>query len=155
MPSDIEHHYAELRKKHDLPDFAVLDKEFEISTIEKPAFLLRAIQRKMSARLDDLTQFLETLIQPDPSSFCNLIEYRALSEADRSEVLKNFQLLMALYRACIDAELAGDDAQDAAIIRRIASEWPGLRAAVRPFVQKIAAAWPKPFEHKGTVGYFG
>ena len=103
MPTDIEHHYNELKKKHALPDFAFVDKEFEISTIEKPAFLLRNIRRKIAEKLDDITQFLEVLIQPDPNSFGNLFEYRTLTEAERRELLRQFQALMALYRACVDA----------------------------------------------------
>lgn len=155
MPNDLQHHYAELQKKHKLPDFALLDKEFEISTIEKPSFLLRNIRRKISERLDDITQFLEQLVQPDPNVFSSLFEYRALSEAERKEVLKQFQSLMSLYRSCMDAELSAEDAQDAAVISRAATEWPAARAALRPIVQKIAAAWPKVIERKDAVGYFG
>jgi hypothetical protein len=155
MPNDIQHHYQGLQKQHKLPEFALVDKEFEISNIDKPGFLLRNIRRKISERLDDVTQFLEPFVQPDANSFTSLFEYRALSEADRREVLKQFQHLMALYRSCIDAELSVDDAQDAAIIARIINEWPAIRAALRPIVQKVAASWPKPLERKDVVGYFG
>ncbi len=154
MPTDIEHHYADL-KKHSLPDFALLDKEFEISTIDKHSFLLRSIRRKIRERLDDVAQMLDSWIQPDAGSFGSLFEYRVLSEADRKEVLQQFQSIMALLLACIDAELSADDAQDAAVITRAAQEWPRIREALRPFVQKLAAAWPKPLGRKDVVGYFG
>lgn len=155
MPTDIEYHYNELKKRHALPDFALVDKEFEISAIEKPAFLMRNVRRKIAEKLDDITQFLEILIQPDPNSFSNLFEYRALTEAERRELLKQFQTLMALYRLCVDAELSADDATDAAVISRAAQEWPAVRAAVRPMAQKIAAAWPKSLERRDVAGYFG
>lgn len=155
MQNDITAQYTELKKKYNLPDFALLDKEFEISAIEKPVFLLRSIRRKISERLDDITKFVDPLIQPDTACFEHLFEYRSFNEGERKELLKHFQTLMALYRSCIDAELSVDEAQDAAVIIRASQEWPPIRQALRPFVQKIIAAWPKSFERKELVGYFG
>jgi hypothetical protein len=155
MAHDVEHNYAELRAKHQLPDFALLDREFEISSIEKPQFLLRSIRRKISERLDSLTQLLDPLIQPDAGSYVHLNEYRALTEGDRRELMKQFQHVMELYLACIDAELSANDAQDAKLIARAAAEWPQIRESIRPFVQKVAAMWTRSTEHKDHVGYFG
>ena len=43
----VKKEYDVLKKKYNLPDFEALDKEFEISTIEKPDFLLRNIKKKI------------------------------------------------------------------------------------------------------------
>ncbi len=155
MARGIQHHYNEYAKKYNLPDFPLVDKEFEVSGIDKPNFLLRSIRRKIRERLDDVAQMLDPLLQPDAGSFASLFEYRSLTEGDRKEVLRHFQTLMALLLSCIDAELSADEAQDATVITRAAKEWPQIREALRPFVQKIAAAWPKSFEHRDVVGYFG
>ncbi len=155
MPSDIEHHYTELKKKFSLPDFALLDREFEISTIEKPILLIGAIRKKIGERIENITHFLDPLLQPDANSFCSIFEYRCLSESERQEVLKQFQLLMALLRASIAADLSADNAQDAALISRAAAEFPAIRQALKPFVQKLAESWPKPMAKKDAVGYFG
>ncbi|MEM2916646.1 MAG: hypothetical protein QXT19_04810, partial [Candidatus Woesearchaeota archaeon] len=86
---------------------------------------------------------------------CSLFEYRCFTESERGEVLKQFQALMALYRASITTDLAVDDAQDAAFITRAANEFPVARQALRPLVQKLADCWPKKIEQKDVVGYFG
>ncbi len=155
MPNDIEHHYNELKKKLALPEFSTVDKEFEISTIEKPGFLLRAIRRKIGERLENITQLLDPLLQPDPNSFCSLFEYRCFTESQRKELLKRFQELMALYRASITADLGADDAEDAAFITKAVNEFPALRQALKPFVKTLADSWPKKIEQKDVVGYFG
>ncbi|MEM4253777.1 MAG: hypothetical protein QXR48_00090 [Candidatus Woesearchaeota archaeon] len=155
MPTEIEQHYAELKKKLSLPDFGILDKEFEISKIEKPFFLLRAIRRKIGERLEAITQFLDQLLQPDPNSFCSLFEYRCFTESERKELLKQFQSLMSLYRASITADLSADDTQDAAFITKAANEFPAARQALKPLIQKLADCWPKKMEQKDVVGYFG
>ena len=155
MSNHIEQPYKELQKKHKLPDFALLDKEFEISTIEKPDFLLRNVRRKISERLDSAIQLLDPLIQPDAGSFVHLTEYRAINEGERKEMLKHFQSILALSLACIDAEMSVNDAKDAEVIARAAAEWPKLRETLKPHIQKIAASWTKSFEHKDDVGYFG
>jgi hypothetical protein len=152
---EIEQKYGELKKKHTLPDFADLDKEFEISKLEKPAFLLREIRDLISERMHDLSHVLEPWVQPDVNAFTTIFEYRTLNESERREVFAQFKKLMALRRACLDAELAVDDVQDAALITRAMNEWPGIRKALRPIIQKIMAAWPKPSERQEVVGYFG
>jgi hypothetical protein len=155
MPTDIEHHYNELKKKFSLPDFSLMDGEFEISTIEKPVFLLRMIRRKIGERLESITQLLDPFIQPDANSFCSLFEYRCFAESERKEILRQFQAIMSLHRASIIADLSVDDSQDAAFITRAANEFPAARQALLPFMKKLAENWPKQFERKDTVGYFG
>ncbi len=155
MPADIEHHYNELKKKHSLPDFALLDNEFEVSAIEKPAFLLRAIRRKIGEKLEAITQFLDQILQPDTNSFCSLFEYRCFTEPERKEIMKEFQVLMALHRASIQADLSADDAQDAAFVSRAAVEFPKAREALKPVVQKLVDYWPRQMQRKDVVGYFG
>jgi len=155
MPNEIEQRYNELKKKHALPDFAAVDKEFEISAIEKPVFLLKAIRDRIGERIHDVSHVLEPWVQPDVNAFTTIFEYRSLSESERKEAFTQFKKLMALRRACLDAEFAVDDAQDAALISRAMNEWPAIRQALRPIVQKIMAAWPKPAERQDVVGYFG
>ncbi|MEM4239604.1 MAG: hypothetical protein QXM31_00430 [Candidatus Woesearchaeota archaeon] len=155
MPTDIEHHYNELKKKLSLPDFSIVDREFEISSIEKPVFLLRNIRRKIGERLEAISQFLDPLLQPDPNSFCSLFEYRCFTESERRELLKQFQALMALYRASIASDLSADDADDAAFIMRAVAEFPKARESLKPFVKKLADSWPKQMHQKDVVGYFG
>jgi hypothetical protein len=155
MPTDIEHHYTELKKKHSLPDFALMDKEFEISTIDKPAFLIRAIRRKIGERLESITQLLDPFLQPDAGSFCSLYEYRCFTESERKEILKHYQILMALHKASIVADLSIDDAQDALFIVRAAADFPQARQALKAILQKLVDSWPKQIQQKDVVGYFG
>ncbi len=155
MPTDIEHQYAELKKKHNLPEFSLMDREFEISTIEKPNFLLRAVRRKIGERLENITQLLDPLIQPDANSFCSIFEYRCMTESERKEILLRYQVMMSLLRDSIHADLAIDDAQDVAFITRAANEFPAARQALLPFVKKLVENWPKQLERKDSVGYFG
>ena len=57
--------YDGLKKKYkDLPDFKILDFEFEISTLEKTDFLLRQIRKQMDQRLLALQNVLSVVLQP-------------------------------------------------------------------------------------------
>ncbi len=155
MPIEIAQYYAELKKKHNLPDFAVLDREFEISTIDKPAFLLRSIRRKIGEKLEAITQLLDPLLQPDANSFCSLFEYRCFTESERKEIMRHFQALMSLYRASIASEFSADDSEDAAFISKAAAEFPVARQALKPLMNKLVDSWPKQIERRDVVGYFG
>jgi hypothetical protein len=151
----VAEHYEPLRKRYDLPSFELLDREFEISAIEKPDFLLRNIRRKVYDRLDAIVEFIDLLFQPDTGSLIDLHEYRCLSDADRREIWEILQKLMILYDQVLDADLACDDAADAAVIKAAARELPDLRKALRPFVQKLGQGWTRPPAAEEIQRYFG
>ena len=139
----VKKDYEVLKKKYNLPDFEALDKEFEISTIEKPDFLLRNIKKKICEKLELAADLLAKLIQPETSSIADLYEYRCFSDKDKKSIFELYSKILYLHRKLLETDLLLDDAEDASIIRHAAKEWPVLRKQVIPFVKALEACWEK------------
>ena len=65
--------YAKLKKEFKLPEYSLLDNEFEISTIETPGFLLRQIRRKIEERISSINHRIENVLHADSNSVSVLI----------------------------------------------------------------------------------
>ena len=139
----VKKDYEVLKKKYNLPDFEVLDKEFEISTIEKPDFLLRNIKKKISEKLELAAELLTKLIQPETTSIADLYEYRCFSEKEKKKIFELYSKVLYLHRKLLETDLILDDTEDANIIMHAAKEWPELRKQLIPFVKSLEACWEK------------
>jgi len=101
--------YKQLKKDSDLPDFDVLNKEFEIITIEPEGFLLREIKRRINEKLSSACDLLTALIQPESTSLVDLYECRCFDEAEKNKIFALFSNVMYLKRKINESELLLDD----------------------------------------------
>jgi len=152
----IKEAYEKLKKQYSqLPDFAALDKEFEISLIECEPQLLRQIKKKICEHVDAVHELLEELLQPEITSFGNLYESKCFMDSDRAQILELYKKVMLLLRELDETILEQDDAIDVAFIKKAMQEWPTIRKATLPFVKKLKECWKKPAAAKKFIEYLG
>ena len=84
--------YETLRKKHKLPAYEELDKEFEVSEIEGEKFSLREVRKKVVEKLSDTTALVEQTLQPD-TNLADLYESGVLDEAEKKRVFEVYKKL--------------------------------------------------------------
>jgi hypothetical protein len=148
--------YNKIKKEFDLPDFDVINSEFEIITIEPDGFLLREIKRKINERLSSACELLTKLIQPETTSLVDLYEYRCFDDAEKKKIFDLFCHVMYLKRKINESELLLDDKVDAAIIKEAAEIWPKLRKKMIPFVKELEVCWKNtPESDKEIKEYLG
>ena len=73
-----------MKKKYKLPEFSELNRELEASSIEETDFLLRAIARKASEKLEFYASLLEEALQPDTSNLYSMHEARFLHKMTKT-----------------------------------------------------------------------
>ena len=152
----IKEAYDKLKKQYSqLPDFAVLDKEFEISDAEKEEHLFSHIKKKICERVDAVHELLEEFLQPEMTSFGNLYESKCFGELERSQILELYKKVMLLLRELDETILLINDAADAAFIKKAAQDWPAIRKSILPFVTKLKECWTKPSGARKSIDYFG
>ena len=153
----VKKEYELLKKKYALPDFDVLDKEFEISTIEVDGgFLLREIKRKIQDRLMHACEILTKLIQPETTSLSDLYEYRCFDDAAKKKIFEVFTKIMYLRRKIQETELILEATEDAKIIKEAADTWPKIRTQIIPFIKELEVCWEKmPESDKELKEYLG
>jgi len=149
--AEIKNKLEELRKKHDLPGYDELAKEFEIDSIEKTDFLLREIRKKAHNRIKYFCGLLEEVLQPD-TNISAIYESRVFGEKEKKDVFDAYRKFMALNR---EGEEAAINSDDAAFIKKVYKEIGVLKADLLPIIAKMREAWQKDTPDDEKLGYFG
>ncbi len=147
--------YEVLKKKHNLPDFNLIDSEFEISSIEDENFILRSICKKMREKVETNIDLIERVLQPDPNCYSDLYEHKFFRGSDKDALLVLFKELMHIHRAILELELLQDDSAYALFIKQFYSSWPELKKSLLPFIATLKSAWKKSNQDKEKLDYLG
>jgi len=148
--------YNKIKKDFDLPDFDILNYEFEIGDLDPAGFLLREIKRKINDKFSDACELLSKLIQPEPTSLTELYEYRCFDDDAKKKIFELFSRIIYLKRKINESELLLDDKVDAALIKEAADVWPDIRKQLIPFVKELTVCWENtPESDKEVKGYLG
>lgn len=84
----VKEAYDKLRKQfNDLPEFNLLNNEFEISSIEKEDFLLRQIRRRTTERVETILKLADEFLHPGAETFTSFYECSCFDEAEKKALL--------------------------------------------------------------------
>lgn len=151
---DIKEAYEKISKKYSLPGFEKLDNEFEISFIDKEAFLIRSIRRKMNEKVIFFCRIIEGVLFPQGASYISAVESKALTDEEKQNILEVYKKLMGYERRSLMLDTDSDDEKDARYIKSLYKEWPEFKKVVGEFVKKLEKAW-KQEEESPSEGFFG
>jgi hypothetical protein len=147
--------YNNLRQKQQLPEFEVLNRYFQIASIdEDEAFPLLAIAKKINEKIQKYSELLENIVSPD-HSFATLVESKVFTEQDKTEILEHFKKLQIMLH---DSELAGiefDEESISGFISSVIKEWPGLSDRMRKVILKLRSSWTEKSSFSEEISYFG
>jgi hypothetical protein len=150
----IKESYDRLRKKHNLPDFDKINNEFEISTLEKDDFLIRAVRRRMAEKLSHFAKFLEDLLSPD-ASFASMTECRDITEDDKQQIFDLFQKLMYFGTLSSQLDLLCDDDKEVDFIIKFFAEWQAIKKDLNLLLEKIKSSWTEKDSKDFKATYLG
>lgn len=151
----IEKQYNGIRGRFRLPEFKEIDTELEISDSEETNFLLRAIIRRISEKIDFYRTMMEEILQPDASNIYAMHETRCLDEEEKNRMYDLYRKLMDFNRQSIEISLEPDEKCEAEFINGFFSEWKELKKELLNFVRKMRASWKIEADIKEDVGYLG
>jgi len=155
MQKEIEKKYNELRGRFGLPEFKEMDIELEISDFEETNFLLRAIIRGISEKIDFYSTMIGEILQPDTANLYAMHETRCLDEEEKSDMYNLYRKLMDFNRQSTEISLELNEKGEAEFINGFFSEWKGLKKELLNFVRKMRASWKIEADIKEDVGYLG
>lgn len=150
----IKESYEKLRKKHNLPDFDKINNEFEIGTLEKDDFLIRAVRRRMAEKLSHFAKFLEDLLSPD-TSFASMNECRDITDAEKQNIFEMFQKLMYYGTLSSQLDLVCEDEKDANFIIKFFSDWQNHKKGLNSLLEKIKESWTEKESKDFKAEYLG
>ena len=152
---DIKTEYTQLAKNYNLPNFDDLNKDFEISIIDKKDFISRRIRRRLCEKVIFYCKIIENLIYPMGQNPLNLYEINFISEEDKQNLVKVHKRLMVFERKSLLLDVsAGEEAGDIEYIRDLLKDWPEFKKELIRLVSIIKDSWTKELEDDGGR-YFG
>lgn len=137
----VKEAYDTLKKEFDLPDYDILNDEFEICTIEPDGFLLREIKIKMKEKLQSAADVLNKMIQPETTALSDLYEYRCFDDDAKKSIFELFSNILYLLRKIQETDFLLDAKEDAKIIKEVSDKWPKMRQKMIPFLKELEACW--------------
>ncbi|HLC50664.1 MAG TPA: hypothetical protein VJI97_04540 [Candidatus Nanoarchaeia archaeon] len=153
---NTEKKYSDLKKKYKLPEFSEMDRELEISSIEETNFLLRAIARKASEKLDFYASLIEEALQPDTSNLYSMHEARFFTQNDKNKMNELYSRMMKLARESIETSLDNTEENEAKFISLFFSEWKQIKQELLAYVRKMKSSWNEDTDQEEeTAGYMG
>lgn len=150
----IKDKYDELKKKNNLPDYSLMEYEFDLNTIDDEKQLLKEIRKKISDKIEYFTKLLEGVLQPETNVIC-LHECKVFDEAEKDRMYALFRKMMILHRNADLAFLNTTEKSDAEFISNCMKEWPSMKKELSFFVQKLRDSWNDEKELKEDLGYMG
>lgn len=152
----IKEAYDRLKKQHpELPEFNLLNNEFEIISLEKDDFLIRQIRRKIIERVESVLKLADEFLHPAAETFTNFYECSCFDESEKKELLEIFKNMMTLYRGLIEADVLQEDLNDVRLIKEASLNWPELRKKLVPYITKVKSHWTHLKQKKEIVEYLG
>ncbi len=150
----IKETYSNLQKKYKLLRFEEINKEFEISTIEKEEFLLREIRRKIAEKVELYTKVIDGVLQPEPT-IASLHEIKALSEHEKEKAYELYKKLMIINRKNIETSINESDSKTADYIKETLKQWDDIKHRFLAIIKKLKESWKSETELKQELNYLG
>ncbi len=154
MEKNTREEYEKLKKKYDLPDFDILDDDFDIAGIEECSNVLRCVRERIAEKVEKACQMLEEILQPD-TTVSNLYESRVFSEDDKKPVFELYSHLMSMKRRADALYILNIDSQDADFIRETNDAWKKIKQDIVNVLKKLQDSWSKEVEVADRLAYFG
>jgi len=152
----VKEKYNNLKKKHSiLPDFEVLNREFEISLIENEEFLLREIRRKIEERFSLFMERIAGALQPEHISISEFYEFDCFTMDEKTRLFVLFKELRLQYRRFMNLDLVLDDKKEAKAISDALKFWQSFRKKLLPFFESLEQCWAKSFKSREILEYLG
>ena len=154
MKKDIQKAFDEIKMKYNLPEFSKFDTDFEIADLEEPDNLLRAIRKKIYAKVDMAVQLLEETLQPD-TNLTTLYESRVFDEIGKNKVFEIFRQLMIMRRKLDSLEFINNEKEDAVFIVQATQDWSILKPQIISILSKLENSWSVESDLPDKLVYLG
>lgn len=153
---EIKNIYLGAKEKYDLPEWNLLEEEFDISKAftGDGGIVLRDIRRKMSEKIASYLHLLETFINPQATPLFLMNVLKNLNETDWEIVRKMYKRLAKLQFQNIIADTIYSEEKEAEIIKKIYTLWNDEKHEIVKVIQILDRNYTENLSEKNK-SYFG
>jgi hypothetical protein len=145
--------YSKLVKKHNLPSFDSLNRDFEIERISiETDFLLRAIRKSMMDKIVGWLRFFEMFLVPQGAPRIYMGYLKNMSPEDKNDIDYIYQALGSINISALQLEVNYSEKEEIEMIKKIVEKMDSLR----PMMSKVIKNIENPKIHfRKEKSYFG
>jgi len=148
--------YEVIRKKHNLPSFEDMNKDFHIEGLVEveTEYLIRGVRKFMSDKLQNYLRFIEAILNPSNASIFIFSVIKTLNEGDKKKVSDIYKKLSRFEVDIIELDTVFSEEKDVKFIKEFYSTWQGIKKDMIVLVNIIRGNWDKE-SGKNSGAYLG
>jgi len=152
----LKKHYSVIQKKHNLPSFEDMNKDFHIEGLVEieTEHLARAVRKFMSDKLQNYLRFVEAILNPSNAPMFIFSVIKTLNEADRKKVSEIYKKLSRFEIDIIELDTVFSEEKDVKFIKEFYSTWQEVKKDMIALVGVIRENWDKE-SGKNSGAYLG
>lgn len=157
--SDLENlkkDYEKVQRKHDLPSFEELNKDFQVEKIAEVEtdFLIREIRKFMSDKFSNYLRFIEAVLQPVNTPMFIFSIIKSIGVEEKKKLTDIYKKLVKIEVRVIELDIKFFEEKEAEFIKEFYEVWQEIKKDMLEIVESIKKNWDNKSEVNGK-GYFG
>ena len=153
---DVKKEYNKLKLIYkQLPDFEEVERDFEITAIEKGDLFSKRLRRRLVDKIVFFCKIIENLIYPSLQNPLSAYEASFFNDEERQEMGALHKQLMIFERKSLILDVEGsDEDKDIDFVMGLFGKWENFKKELSKIVNKMSESWQKDLEDDGER-YFG
>ncbi len=152
----LKERYAEIQKKHNLPSFEELNKEFGIekTEIDKFDILIREIRRYVADKLLNYLRFIETVLNPSNASMFIFSFIKTLGQDEKDKMTDIYKKLAKIELDLIELDIEFNEEKEAEFIKKGHLNWKEISKDLMKVMSRVRENWDKE-SSRGSSSFVG
>lgn len=139
----LKRNYSELSKKYKLPEYRILNEEFDIEKVQEleTDTLLREVRKVIMDKVIAYLRFVELLINPSnaPMFFFQIL--KGVDSSDKKILEDTYAKLGRLEVEVISVDNDYSEKNEAEFISHVFREWKGIKDSMRQVSKALQKGW--------------
>lgn len=153
---ELKKKYKDIQKKHGLPDFEELNKDFQIEKAAESEkdFLIREIRKFVGDKMMNYLKFIESLLNPVNAPMFIFSITKLIDSEEKKKLSEIYNNLLKKEIKFIKLDLEFDEEKEVGFIRESYEFWQEVKKDILKIIENISKKWDNKFE-VDNKGYFG
>ncbi|MDP2628722.1 MAG: hypothetical protein Q8P15_02395 [Nanoarchaeota archaeon] len=152
----LKEKYKEIKKKHGLPSFEDLNKDFGIEKIAEyeTDFLIREVRKYIGERSSNYLRFLETILNPVNAPMFVFSFIKLIGSDEKKRLTEIYKELIKEEIKVLELDMEFSEEKEAKFIREYFVFWQKIKKEMLELLVKVNGNWDNKSEGN-SKGYFG
>lgn len=151
---ELKKEYALLEKKHGLPSFYEMNKEFGIEELNETDFLVRGMRKIIVEKLSFFSKFIEVVLNPSEGGSLFVFSIaKTLNQENRKSLAGVYEKISKFQIESLKRDISYSEEEEIEFVKRIYSFWESAKKELVDSLEVIESNWDN-HRKKDDKSYF-